>query len=354
MRVKLTNMASQSTYYVYRAGLEYEVKITPDGQEAVRYYHYDQVGSTVAMTDSAQAITDRFHYVPWGYVLHSVGDSDTPFQFVGAYGIQTDPNGLINMRARYYNPVTKSFISADPSGFDGGLNWYLYASGNPLSRVDANGMWDDSVISAARTQLQDYAMGAAQSIMYNRTVAEQTWTSPVGLLARAIVPFVDSYANYSMGNSVSATSIAMDIASILPIGRVMGLAVKGVGTTSAVAKVASYSSRTLSSGITKGISTSTYAHIGAYPRKTVTVTSWAAPGITPELNSGRWVVKGNATRFNYFKTGLWGPRLDGFSFSRGVPFGKAPSITGQISADQLKWLSGVSIWRGLFGQRQIR
>ena len=139
MRVKLTNMTSQSTYYVYGAGLAYEVKITPDGQEAVRYYHYDQVGSTVAMTDSAQAITDRFHYDPWGYVLHSIGDSDTPFQFVGAYGIQTDPNGLINMRARYYNPVTKSFISQDPSGFDDGLNWYLYTNGNPYTYIDKDG-----------------------------------------------------------------------------------------------------------------------------------------------------------------------------------------------------------------------
>lgn len=140
MRVKLTNMASQSTYYVYRAGLEYEVKITPDGQESVRYYHYDHIGSTVAMTDSAQAITDRFHYAPWGYVLHSIGDSDTPFQFVGTYGIQTDPNGLINMRARYYNPVTKSFISQDPIGFKGGLNWYLYANGNPFSHIDIEGL----------------------------------------------------------------------------------------------------------------------------------------------------------------------------------------------------------------------
>ncbi len=145
MRVKLTNMTSQSTYYVYGAGLAYEVKITPDGQEAVRYYHYDQVGSTVAMTDSAQSITDRFHYDPWGYVLHSIGDSDTPFQFVGAYGIQTDPNGLINMRARYYNPVTMSFISQDPIGFKGGLNWYLYASGNPFMRVDKNGCFDFSL-----------------------------------------------------------------------------------------------------------------------------------------------------------------------------------------------------------------
>lgn len=140
MRLKLTNMTSQSTYYVYGAGLAYEVKITPDGREALRYYNYGQFRSTVVMTDSAQSITDRFHYDPWGYVLHSIGDSDTPFQFVGAYGIQTDPNGLINMRARYYNPVTKSFISQDPSGFDGGLNWYLYANGNPFSYIDIEGL----------------------------------------------------------------------------------------------------------------------------------------------------------------------------------------------------------------------
>ena len=161
MRVKLTNMTSQSTYYVYGAGLAYEVKITPDGQEAVRYYHYDQVGSTVAMTDSAQAITDRFHYDPWGYVLHSIGDSDTPFQFVGAYGIQTDPNGLINMRARYYNPVTKSFISQDPSGFEGGLNWYLYANGNPFTYIDQNGEFAETV-----WDIMSFSIGAA-SFAYN-------------------------------------------------------------------------------------------------------------------------------------------------------------------------------------------
>lgn len=136
MRVKSTNMASQSTYYVYGVGLEYDVKITPNGRKALRYYNYDQFRSTVALTDSAQAITDRFHYAPWGYVLHSIGDSDTPFQFVGAYGIQTDPNGLINMRARYYNPLTKSFISQDPSGFKGGMNWYLHGNGNPLKFID--------------------------------------------------------------------------------------------------------------------------------------------------------------------------------------------------------------------------
>lgn len=171
MRVKLTNMTSQSTYYVYGAGLAYEVKITPDGQEAVRYYHYDQVGSTVAMTDSAQAITDRFHYDPWGYVLHSIGDSDTPFQFVGAYGIQTDPNGLINMRARYYNPVTKSFISQDPSGFDGGLNWYLYANGNPFSYIDLSGKATMDAMARGKGWTPDYHTST------RTTLTEQEFTN---------------------------------------------------------------------------------------------------------------------------------------------------------------------------------
>ena len=62
--------------YFYGVELPYGLKITPDGWEAVRYYHYDQVESTVALTSASGAITDRFHYVPWGYVLHSVGDSD--------------------------------------------------------------------------------------------------------------------------------------------------------------------------------------------------------------------------------------------------------------------------------------
>ena len=178
MRVKLTNMTSQSTYYVYGAGLAYEVKITPDGQEAVRYYHYDQVGSTVAMTDSAQAITDRFHYDPWGYVLHSIGDSDTPFQFVGAYGIQTDPNGLINMRARYYNPVTKSFISQDPSGFEGGLNWYLYANGNPFTYIDPNGEFAITAIVVGA--LIGAGLDIVTQLGEGRSVSEINWWRVAG------------------------------------------------------------------------------------------------------------------------------------------------------------------------------
>jgi len=43
-------------------------------------------------------------------------------------------------RARYYNPYLCRFLNSDPSGFKGGLNFYSYAAGNPVSYLDASGL----------------------------------------------------------------------------------------------------------------------------------------------------------------------------------------------------------------------
>ena len=227
----------------------------------------DCLGSTIALTDQDKSITDRFSYDPWGYCIHSIGDSDTPFKYVGAFGIQTDPNGLVNMRARYYNPATKSFISADPSGFEGGLNWYLYASGDPFSRVDINGMWDGSIMSAGAEQMSTWGMSVAQTMMVNQSLSQEYWSTPTAQVARATIPFVDTYANYSMGNSVSPVSLAMDIASVIPIGRIAGVASKSIGSASALAKTASvgrnvYKSQISTSMLVQQVATRAENYIG--------------------------------------------------------------------------------------------
>jgi len=67
-------------------------------------------------------------------------DPFSPFLFNGRYGVQTDPNGLLYMRARYYNPYLCRFINPDPSGFKGGMNFYAYANGNPDSYLDPYGL----------------------------------------------------------------------------------------------------------------------------------------------------------------------------------------------------------------------
>jgi uncharacterized protein RhaS with RHS repeats len=54
--------------------------------------------------------------------------------------VLTDPNGLLYMAARYYNPYLCRFVNPDPKGFSGGLNFYAYTNGNPISLLDPFGL----------------------------------------------------------------------------------------------------------------------------------------------------------------------------------------------------------------------
>ena len=135
MRVKngVTN------YYVYGAGLLYQITETASKTNTLTY-HYDYRGSTIALSADSGLVTDRIEYSAYGLTAYRTGTNDTPFLFNGRYGVQTDNNSLLYMRARYYNPYLCRFISADPSGFSGGLNHYAYANGNPVSYLDPFGL----------------------------------------------------------------------------------------------------------------------------------------------------------------------------------------------------------------------
>jgi RHS repeat-associated protein len=58
----------------------------------------------------------------------------------GRFGVRTHANGLLYMRARYYNPYISRFLNPDPSAFVGGLNFYAFANGNPISETDPFGL----------------------------------------------------------------------------------------------------------------------------------------------------------------------------------------------------------------------
>lgn len=128
-----------TNYYIYGAGLLYEITETATTTNTLTY-HYDYRGSTVAMTDSNGNVTDRVNYSPYATIIFRSGTNDTPFLYNGRYGVQTDGNGLLYMRARYYNPYICRFINSDPIGFEGGMNFYAYADGNPVNYLDPYGL----------------------------------------------------------------------------------------------------------------------------------------------------------------------------------------------------------------------
>jgi RHS repeat-associated protein len=79
-------------------------------------------------------------YGPFGTLVVRTGTTSTPYLYGGMFGVETDPNGLLYMRARYYHPLLRRFVSPDPIGFAGGLNWYVYAGNNPYQFGDPTGL----------------------------------------------------------------------------------------------------------------------------------------------------------------------------------------------------------------------
>ncbi len=112
-----------------------------DGQ--IRYVHQDFNQNAVALTDNAGNLTASFAYTPQGKPAGSAGETDFPFQFAGGVGAMTDADGLVYMRARYYNPQIRQFTSPDlVAGIMGrpqSLGRYSYVEGMALGGVDPSG-----------------------------------------------------------------------------------------------------------------------------------------------------------------------------------------------------------------------
>jgi RHS repeat-associated protein len=80
--------------------------------EEVTYLHADITGSTRATSDETGDRTAAWTYAPFGSVSTHTGADTTPFQYAGEYRDAT--SGLYYLRARYYDPVTGTFLTRDP------------------------------------------------------------------------------------------------------------------------------------------------------------------------------------------------------------------------------------------------
>jgi RHS repeat-associated protein len=107
------------------------------------FYHFDEAGNSIALTDMQGSVAAAYAYTPFGEVLSSSGSVENAFTFGGRYGVQAEGRtGLYYMRARFYDAATARFVSRDPlqSFSPELLNPYQYALGNPLMVGDPTGL----------------------------------------------------------------------------------------------------------------------------------------------------------------------------------------------------------------------
>ena len=108
-----------------------------------RFYHFDEMGTTLYLTNDAGTITDSYGISPYGEITGEVGFTDNPFTFIGAYGVMREGTSrLFYMRARYYDSTNSRFLTRDPvkSLYGKRLDLYAYAAKNPLGYIDPEGL----------------------------------------------------------------------------------------------------------------------------------------------------------------------------------------------------------------------
>jgi RHS repeat-associated protein len=103
-------------------------------------YHFDALGSTLALTDDNQQVTDVYAYTAFGEVTEHTGSTVDPFQYIGQKGYYRDDEaGECWRRPRVLSPKVERWLTSDTTAYTEGSNGYSYASNNPTSLVDPSG-----------------------------------------------------------------------------------------------------------------------------------------------------------------------------------------------------------------------
>ncbi|KVN25971.1 sugar-binding protein [Burkholderia pyrrocinia] len=127
------------------------------------YYHCDQVGTPLLMTDEAGEVVWEASYRAWGEARDVIARASKAAGIVARSAIRfqgqqhDDETGLHYNRYRYYDSGAGRFISQDPIGLAGGINFYQYAP-NPIEFVDPLGLRKYVVIGEGQASVEAYAV----------------------------------------------------------------------------------------------------------------------------------------------------------------------------------------------------
>jgi RHS repeat-associated protein len=133
----------------------------------------DALGSVRQLVDGSGNVVLAKDYEPYGEVMNSAGTASTPYGFTNEYTSQ----GLIYLRARYYNPSIARFMTK--ASWGGNIsqplsyNAWLYVNSNPINYTDPSGHicldpWAPSGVHFDPNRGCDYPEGSTGTFWWRR------------------------------------------------------------------------------------------------------------------------------------------------------------------------------------------
>ena len=118
---------------------------TSEKRGATSTFLHSGLKNAEMQTDASKAVSATKQYDAFGNLTSSTGTWKGPFGYSGSAGYQEDETGLQLLGHRYYDSSMGRFITRDP--IKDGRNWYVYCDGNPVTRIDSNGLgWHDPMV----------------------------------------------------------------------------------------------------------------------------------------------------------------------------------------------------------------
>ena len=132
--------------FIYGPGIDEPIcMVDVADSNAGYYYHFDGLGSVVALSDVNNVIVESYSYDVFGaptiydanYTEISPSAIGNPYMFTARRA--DDETALYYYRARYYAFDIGRFLQSDPLGYADGLNRYNYCGNNASGYVDPFG-----------------------------------------------------------------------------------------------------------------------------------------------------------------------------------------------------------------------
>ncbi len=165
---------------------------------------YTPTDSSWLATNNAGQQLAFWRYDAFGTL--TLGTPDSPFGYAGQYtdDTSTNPSGLSNMRARWYDAQTGEFTTRDPA-FSNTDQAYLYVGDDPVNEIDPTGRYK-KLRTLASTNVRGYYAAinwvttGNKGIVQDGMVRVQFQLSARSLLAKAEVEDIrasicDTYGN---------------------------------------------------------------------------------------------------------------------------------------------------------------